>query len=63
LITGHTGFKGSWLKFWLKKMGAHVIGYSLEPPTTPNHWNLLELDTISIIEDIRKQNRLNDVNK
>jgi CDP-glucose 4,6-dehydratase len=61
LITGHTGFKGSWLKLWLKKMGAHVIGYSLEPPTTPNHWNLLELDTISIIEDIRKQNRLHDV--
>lgn len=33
LITGHTGFKGSWLSFWLKKMGAIVVGYSLDPKT------------------------------
>jgi CDP-glucose 4,6-dehydratase len=36
LITGHTGFKGSWLTLWLKKLGAEVIGYSLAPPSTPS---------------------------
>ena len=34
-ITGHTGFKGSWLALWLSRLGAEVHGYSLEPPTTP----------------------------
>jgi CDP-glucose 4,6-dehydratase len=59
LVTGHTGFKGSWLVYWLNKMGAKIIGYSLEAPTTPNHINLLELDIISIIGDIRDLDRLN----
>ena len=36
LITGHTGFKGSWLSLWLQRLGAEVIGASLEPPTNPN---------------------------
>lgn len=36
LITGHTGFKGSWLSLWLQKLGAQVTGYSLAPPTMPN---------------------------
>lgn len=36
LITGHTGFKGSWLALWLQKMGSNVIGVSLEPPTSPS---------------------------
>jgi CDP-glucose 4,6-dehydratase len=35
-ITGHTGFKGSWLTLWLNALGADVYGYSLEPPTTPS---------------------------
>jgi len=35
-ITGHTGFKGSWLSIWLQNLGANVIGYSLAPPTTPS---------------------------
>ena len=48
LVTGHTGFKGSWLVYWLKKMGATVIGYSLPAPTAPNHLDLLNLDIISI---------------
>ncbi len=34
-MTGHTGFKGSWLSLWLKKLGAEVTGYALTPPTTP----------------------------
>jgi CDP-glucose 4,6-dehydratase len=36
LITGHTGFKGSWLALWLESLGANVTGYSLEPPTDPS---------------------------
>lgn len=35
-LTGHTGFKGSWLALWLSNMGAHVYGYALAPATTPN---------------------------
>src|SRR5579863_8206223 len=35
-LTGHTGFKGSWLSLWLQSLGANVTGYSLEPPTSPN---------------------------
>ncbi len=58
LITGHTGFKGSWLAFWLEKMGANVIGYSLEAPTTPNHFELLNLNIVSIIGDIRDLDNL-----
>lgn len=61
LVTGHTGFKGSWLCFWLKQMGAKVVGYSLEAPTNPNHIELLDLDIISIIGDIRDLNKLNEV--
>ena len=60
LVTGHTGFKGSWLVYWLKQMGANVIGYSLEAPTTPNHIGLLGLDIISIIGDIRDLDKLNE---
>ncbi len=36
LVTGHTGFKGSWLTLWLAELGANVYGYALEPPTSPN---------------------------
>ena len=35
-LTGHTGFKGSWLSLWLQSMGAKVRGYSLKPPTEPS---------------------------
>ena len=35
-VTGHTGFKGSWLSLWLQRLGARVVGYSLAPPTTPS---------------------------
>jgi len=58
LVTGHTGFKGSWLVYWLKQMGANVIGYSLEAPTFPNHISLLDLDIVSIIGDIRDLEKL-----
>ena len=42
-ITGHTGFKGSWLSFWLQEMGAEITGYALDPPTIPNLFELLNL--------------------
>ena len=38
LITGHTGFKGSWLATWLTHLGARVVGVALEPPTTPSNF-------------------------
>jgi CDP-glucose 4,6-dehydratase len=43
-ITGHTGFKGGWLSFWLSQMGARVHGYSLESPTTPNFFSICNLE-------------------
>lgn len=43
LITGHTGFKGSWLTHWLAGLGADVAGYSLEIPTRPSHFEILGL--------------------
>lgn len=59
LVTGHTGFKGSWLSLWLIKLDAKVVGYSLDPPTKPNHFELLNLDMVSIIGDIRDRDKLN----
>ncbi|GAB2670113.1 CDP-glucose 4,6-dehydratase [Arenimonas aestuarii] len=50
LVTGHTGFKGSWLCLWLQSMGADVAGYALDPDTTPSHWQALGLH---ISRDIR----------
>ena len=58
LITGHTGFKGSWLALWLSQLGADITGYSLAPPTEPNHFQLLNLDMVSITGDIRDSDKL-----
>lgn len=55
LITGHTGFKGSWLSLWLTKLGAEVCGYSKEPPTTPSMFKELKIASLinrSVIGDI-----------
>ena len=60
LITGHTGFKGSWLAFWLRLIGADVCGYSLAPDTDPNHFSLLNLDISSKTADIRDFQEVND---
>ena len=38
LVTGHTGFKGSWLSLWLRRLGARVIGLALEPPSEPSNF-------------------------
>jgi CDP-glucose 4,6-dehydratase len=43
LVTGHTGFKGSWLTLWLSKLGAIVHGFSIDVPTQPAHYELLNL--------------------
>jgi CDP-glucose 4,6-dehydratase len=63
LITGHTGFKGSWLALWLSQMGANVTGYSLQPPTEPNHFQLLGININSVIGDIRDTDKLKYVFK
>lgn len=62
-ITGHTGFKGSWLSFLLNRLGATVIGYSQPPNTTPNLFNLLSLDSLveSHVDDIRDLKKLTSV--
>jgi CDP-glucose 4,6-dehydratase len=51
-LTGHTGFKGSWLAYVLQKLGANVVGYSLPPSTKPNHFKLLNLDISSNLANI-----------
>lgn len=58
LVTGHTGFKGSWLSLWLNSMGAKVGGYSLPAPTEPDHFSLLNLDMESHIGDILDTSKL-----
>lgn len=62
LITGHTGFKGSWLSLLLHQLGADVYGYALEPPTNPSLYNEAQLDKIvkSTIGDIRDFQKLKD---
>ncbi len=63
LITGHTGFKGTWLSKILINTGAIVLGYSLEAPTDPSLFELsnIESQMISIIGDIRDYKHLKEV--
>jgi len=60
LITGQTGFKGSWLAFWLSEMGATVSGVSLKPQTDPNLYDILSLSQrgMFITEDINNRDAL-----
>jgi len=60
LVTGHTGFKGSWLTAWLLKMGAHVAGYSVGIPTQPSHFEDMGLENKiqHFIGDIRDYDTL-----
>ena len=62
LVTGHTGFKGSWLVIWLKSMGAEVIGYALDPYTSEDNYVLSGIaDKITDIRgDIRDREKLAD---
>ena len=61
-ITGHTGFKGSWLTLWLRSLGADVTGYSLPPPTVPSMFDTARVgDGITHIEaDVRDAARLRE---
>ena len=55
-LTGHTGFKGSWLSLWLNQLGAEVTGYALDIPTKPSIFDDAEINTViekSITGDIR----------
>ena len=60
LVTGHTGFKGSWLCLMLRHLGAQITGYSLPPPTTPNLYTAAAVaDALSSVEgDVRDAGRL-----
>lgn len=60
LITGHTGFKGGWLWLWLRAMGAHVTGYALAPPSSPNLWEIAGNGGTSITGDVRDADRVRD---
>ena len=61
-LTGHTGFKGSWLSLWLASLGAEVRGYALNPPTSPSLFNEAKVDRVidSQIGDIRDQEALHE---
>tara|TARA_R110000868_G_scaffold153644_11_gene379197 strand:+ start:6373 stop:7410 length:1038 start_codon:yes stop_codon:yes gene_type:complete len=56
-LTGHTGFKGSWLAYWLQMLGAEVVGYSLAPEEL-SHFNLLDLQMKNYFEDINNEKAL-----
>ncbi|MFA6755251.1 MAG: CDP-glucose 4,6-dehydratase [Bacilli bacterium] len=62
LVTGHTGFKGTWLCKILLLVGAKVIGYSLNPPTNPSLYELSKIDSkiTSVIGDIRDFDKLKE---
>lgn len=63
LLTGHTGFKGSWLAIWLMELGAEVIGYALDPQHPQDNFNMCGLSDrlIDIRGDIRDYKNLNSV--
>ena len=50
-LTGHTGFKGSWLALWLSRLGAKVRGYALDPSTEPNMFKLVSVNRL--VDDVR----------
>jgi CDP-glucose 4,6-dehydratase len=62
-VTGHTGFKGSWLCLWLHQMGAIVTGFALDPPTEPSLFKLCSInkDVSSHIGDIRDAAKLKNI--
>ena len=60
IVTGHTGFKGSWLTAWLKQLGADVKGISLHPPSQPYHFKVSKINygIKDVKLDIRNQYKL-----
>ena len=63
LVTGHTGFKGSWLATWLAHLGAHVAGYSIGIPSQPSNFEVLRLDRRlhHYAGDVRNRKQFQDV--
>ena len=63
VVTGHTGFKGSWLSLWLASLGAQVHGISLGVPTTPSHYHAARLNALVHDNwlDIRELVKLKDL--
>jgi len=63
LVTGHTGFKGSWLSIWLQKLGANVVGFSKSIPTKPSLYELAHVKDgmVSIIGNVNDLNKLTEV--
>jgi len=59
-VTGHTGFKGSWLVTWLHMLGARVTGFSRSPHTNPSHIDLLKFEGVSEIGDISDYRQLEE---
>ena len=62
LLTGLTGFKGSWLTSWLQLLGAEVTGIALDPPTEPSHFQVanMAVDINDLRIDIRERTRLEE---
>jgi CDP-glucose 4,6-dehydratase len=63
LLTGHTGFKGSWLSLWLRKLGADVAGYALPPASPDNLFHLAAVgqELLSVYADLRSRERLQEL--
>jgi CDP-glucose 4,6-dehydratase len=61
-VTGHTGFKGSWLVLWLRHLGARVTGYAIDVPTTPSLYEManVEQEIENIVGDVRNLSALTD---
>ena len=45
-LTGHTGFKGSWLSLWLSQLGCSVMGYALKPSSSPSLFDVAKIDKL-----------------
>ena len=60
MVTGHTGFKGSWLCAWLLELGAEVCGYSVDVPTQPSNFEILGLEDLitHVQDDVRDREAL-----
>lgn len=63
LVTGHTGFKGAWLVCWLLRLGANIVGYSKDIPTSPSMFSELELEKriTHYLKDVRNLDDLTEV--
>lgn len=63
LLTGHTGFKGSWISVWLQQLGAELVGYALSPPSNPSLFELADVASgmTSVESDIRDLDKLANV--